>query len=69
MPCSSSPTSRGPSESPASGRYLTLFARARIRSAADRDAYLPHPEHKKFGAALGPVLDAVFVIAYQPGAE
>ena len=30
----------------------------------DRDAYLPHPDHKKFGGVLGPVLDDVFVIDF-----
>ena len=29
-----------------------------------RAAYLPHPDHKAFGAALGPHLDKVFVIDY-----
>ncbi len=33
-------------------------------SEADRDAYLPHPEHKAFGASLGPVLDKVVVVDY-----
>jgi hypothetical protein len=31
----------------------------------DRDAYLPHPEHKKFGQSLGPILDKVMVIDYK----
>ena len=31
-------------------------------SAADRDAYLVHPDHKEFGKSLGPVLEDVFVI-------
>jgi hypothetical protein len=31
-------------------------------SAADRDAYLVHPDHKEFGKNLGPVLEDVFVI-------
>jgi hypothetical protein len=35
-----------------------------FRDAAARDAYLPHPAHKEFGAALGPVLDKVFVVDY-----
>jgi hypothetical protein len=30
----------------------------------DRDAYLPHPEHKAFGKVLGPVLADVFVIDF-----
>jgi hypothetical protein len=29
-----------------------------------RAAYLPHPDHKAFGGALGPHLDKVFVIDY-----
>ena len=33
-------------------------------SEKDRDAYLPHPEHKKFGQVLGPVLDDVMVIDF-----
>jgi hypothetical protein len=35
-----------------------------FRDAAGRDAYLPHPAHKEFGAALGPVLDKVLVVDY-----
>lgn len=31
----------------------------------DRDAYLPHPDHKAFGQTLGPVLDKVCVIDYK----
>jgi hypothetical protein len=31
---------------------------------ADRNAYLPHPAHKKFGALLEPHLDKVLVIDY-----
>lgn len=30
----------------------------------DRDAYLPHPEHKAFGKVLGPVLGDVMVIDF-----
>lgn len=33
-------------------------------SAAARDAYLPHPAHKEFGASLKPVLDKVLVVDY-----
>jgi hypothetical protein len=29
-----------------------------------RDAYLPHPAHKKFGALVGPRLDKVLVVDY-----
>ena len=33
-------------------------------SEKDRDAYLPHPEHKAFGKVLGPVMADVFVIDF-----
>ena len=33
-------------------------------SEADRDAYLPHPAHKEFGAVLHPHLESVLVIDY-----
>ncbi|EOZ95480.1 hypothetical protein A33Q_2842 [Indibacter alkaliphilus LW1] len=33
-------------------------------SEEDRDAYLPHPDHKAFGAILGPYLDKVLVVDY-----
>jgi hypothetical protein len=38
-------------------------------SLAARDAYLPHPEHKKFGELLGrlAVVEDVFVVDYEPG--
>ena len=29
-----------------------------------RDAYLPHPDHKAFGALVGPRLDKVLVVDY-----
>lgn len=29
-----------------------------------RDAYLPHPAHKAFGALVGPLLDKVLVVDY-----
>ena len=35
-----------------------------FRDAAARDAYLPHPAHKEFGASLGPVLDKVLVVDF-----
>lgn len=43
--------------------YLVTF-----ESAADRDAYLPHPEHEKFGALLGEldILEDIFVVDYVP---
>lgn len=33
-------------------------------SEDDRDAYLPHPDHKAFGALLGPWLEDVLVVDY-----
>lgn len=33
-------------------------------SDKDRDAYLPHPDHKAFGKSLGPVLADVMVIDF-----
>jgi hypothetical protein len=44
--------------------YLMTF-----ESAAARDAYLPHPEHKKFGELLGKlgIVADVFVVDYAPG--
>ncbi|WP_345160879.1 Dabb family protein [Pontibacter saemangeumensis] len=43
--------------------YMLTF-----EDAAARDAYLPHPEHKKFGALLGElgVLEDAFVVDYSP---
>ena len=40
-------------------------------NAAARDAYLPHPEHKAFGALLGKlgVLESVFVVDYVPASD
>lgn len=35
-----------------------------FKSDKDRDAYLAHPDHKKFGASLGPVLGDVFVFDF-----
>jgi hypothetical protein len=35
-----------------------------FESEADRAVYLPHPEHKKFGAVLGPVMDDVMVVDF-----
>lgn len=32
--------------------------------AKDRDAYLVHPDHKKFGELVGPVLADVFVVDF-----
>lgn len=33
-------------------------------SEADREVYLPHPDHKAFVEVLGPVLDKVTVVDY-----
>jgi hypothetical protein len=43
--------------------YLMTF-----ESVAARDAYLPHPEHRKFGELLGKlnILAGVFVVDYVP---
>ena len=35
-----------------------------FQRAADRDAYLPHPAHKAFGAILRPYLAKVLVFDY-----
>jgi len=35
-----------------------------FNSVPDRDAYLPHPDHKAFGKTLRPHLDKVMVIDY-----
>ncbi len=44
--------------------YLLTFVDQKAR-----DAYLPHPEHKKFGQLLGSlgVLEDVFVVDFTPG--
>lgn len=43
--------------------YLLTF-----KDAAARDAYLPHPEHKKFGQVLGKsgIFVDAFVVDYTP---
>ncbi|MFK7813921.1 MAG: Dabb family protein [Maribacter sp.] len=35
-----------------------------FNSEEDRATYLPHPDHKAFGAVLGPFLDDVLVVDY-----
>ena len=35
-----------------------------FKTEKDRDAYLVHPEHKKFGGMLGGLLDDVFVVDF-----
>jgi hypothetical protein len=44
--------------------YMMTF-----ENAAARDAYLPHPEHRKFGELLGrlAIVAGVFVVDYAPG--
>ncbi|MGV3533552.1 MAG: Dabb family protein [Chthoniobacteraceae bacterium] len=37
-----------------------------FKTAADRDAYLVHPDHKAFGAGLKDVIEDVFVVDYVP---
>lgn len=39
--------------------YIVTFA-----SEAERDIYIPHPEHKAFGDALGPYLEDVLVVDF-----
>ena len=38
-------------------------------SAADRDAYLPHPAHKEFGKIVGPYLADVTVVDFMDQAK
>jgi hypothetical protein len=38
-----------------------------FRSAAERDAYLPHPDHQAFSNLLRPQVDPVLVVDYVPG--
>jgi hypothetical protein len=35
-----------------------------FKTAADRDAYLPHPDHQAFVEILKPILDKVLVLDY-----
>lgn len=37
-----------------------------FKSKADLETYLPHPEHKKFGASLKGLIDKVLVVDYIP---
>jgi hypothetical protein len=39
---------------------------ATFKDAADRDAYLVHPDHKAFAGSLKDVIDDVFVIDFVP---
>jgi hypothetical protein len=45
-------------------RGLTHCFLVTFNSAADRDAYLPHPEHKKFVELLLPHLEEAVVVDY-----
>ena len=38
-----------------------------FKTAADRDAYLVHPDHKAFVALLKPILDEALVVDFVPG--
>lgn len=39
---------------------------ASFKNAADRDAYLVHPDHKAFVAILKPILDEALVVDFVP---
>lgn len=45
-------------------RGLTHAFTLTFHSNEDRDAYLPHPAHQKFGEILGPHLKEVLVVDY-----
>ena len=45
-------------------RLLWLDAEETFKSEKDRDEYLVHPDHKKFGQLLHPVLADAFVIDF-----
>ena len=47
-------------------RGMNFAVMLTFESAAARDVYLPHPEHKNFGAAQGEILEEVQVIDYCP---
>jgi hypothetical protein len=46
------------------GDGLTHCFLLTFQDEAGRSTYLPHPEHKAFGATLGPHLEKVFVVDY-----
>jgi hypothetical protein len=48
------------------GKGFTHCWIATFKTAADRDAYLVHPDHKAFVALLKPVLDDALVIDFVP---
>ncbi len=56
----------GPNMSPEgkSQGYTHAFVMT-FTDAAARDAYLPHPEHERYIAAAGPVIDTVAVVDFE----
>jgi hypothetical protein len=48
------------------GKGFTHVWIATFKNAADRDAYLVHPDHKAFVAILKPVLDDALVVDFVP---
>ena len=48
------------------GKGFTHIWIATFKNAADRDAYLVHPDHKAFVAILKPVLDDALVVDFVP---
>jgi len=59
----------GANNSPESlNRGLTHVYLLTFESVAARDAYLPHPEHKRFGQTIGDmgIVAEVFVMDYTP---
>ena len=48
------------------GKGFTHVWIATFKNAADRDAYLVHPDHKAFVAILKPVLDDALVVDFIP---
>jgi hypothetical protein len=48
------------------GKGFTHVWIATFKNAADRDAYLVHPDHKAFVSILKPVLEEAFVIDFVP---
>ena len=48
------------------GKGFTHCWIASFKNAADRDAYLVHPDHKAFVAILKPILDEALVVDFVP---
>ena len=48
------------------GKGFTHCWIASFKNAADRDAYLVHPDHKAFVAILKPVLEEALVVDFVP---